>query len=224
MEIKKNLLVIKNQLPPHVQLIAVSKTKPADLIMEAYNAGQLDFGENKAQEMAEKYQNLPKDIRWHFIGHLQSNKIKFISPFVSLIHSVDSAKLLISINKEAIKVNRVIDCLLQFYIAKEETKYGFEIDEAKEFLLSDSFKELKNIRITGIMGMATYTDNIILIRNEFRHLYEYYNILKNEFFSQVEDFKEISMGMSGDYKIAIDEGSTMIRVGSNIFGNRIYKI
>lgn len=222
MSIKLNIINIKEKLPAHVQLVAVSKTKPANLITEAYLAGQLFFGENKAQEMAEKAGLLPKDISWHFIGHLQTNKIKYIIQFVSLIHSVDSAKLLIYINKEAEKHNRIVDCLLQFYIATEESKFGFNLEEANSLLSSDEFKNLKNIRLLGIMGMATYTDNEMIIRNEFKQLKLYFNILKQNYFMDSPWFKEISMGMSGDYQIAIEEGSTMIRVGSSIFGERNY--
>jgi pyridoxal phosphate enzyme (YggS family) len=224
MEIKYNLEKIKNLIPSHVQLSAVSKTKPEIDILEAYNSGQRVFGENKAQEMAGKYQNLPKDIQWHFIGHLQTNKIKYISPFVTLIHSVDSAKLLLSIDKEAKRNNRIIDCLLQFYIATEESKFGFDLEEAKALLNSDTYKYMNNIRIAGVMGMATYTENEQLIRNEFKQLAEIFRELKNNYFNNTNSFKEISMGMSGDYQIAIEEGSSMLRIGSSIFGDRNYKI
>ena len=224
MEIKYNLEKIKNLIPSHVQLIAVSKTKPEIDILEAYNSGQRVFGENKAQEMAGKYQNLPKDIQWHFIGHLQTNKIKYISPFVTLIHSVDSAKLLLSIDKEAKRNNRIIDCLLQFYIATEESKFGFDLEESKALLNSDTYKYMNNIRIAGVMGMATYTENEQLIRNEFKQLAEIFRELKNNYFNNTNSFKEISMGMSGDYQIAIEEGSSMLRIGSSIFGDRNYKI
>ena len=224
MEIKYNLEKIKKIIPSHVQLIAVSKTKSEIDILEAYNSGQRVFGENKTQEMAGKYQNLPKDIKWHFIGHLQTNKIKYISPFVTLIHSVDSAKLLLAINKEAKKNNRIIDCLLQFYIATEESKYGFDLEEANSLLNSDAYKYMNNIRIAGVMGMATYTENEQLIRNEFKQLAEIFREIKNNYFNNINSFKEISMGMSGDYQIAIEEGSSMVRIGSSIFGDRSYKI
>ena len=220
--IQKNILVIKESLPQGVELIAVSKTKPETDILEAYNAGQLVFGENKALEMRDKYANLPKDIQWHFIGHLQSNKIKYIAPFVSLIHSVDSLKLLQEINKEAIKNNRIINCLLQFYIAKEDTKFGLDEAEASTLLESDEFNLLKNIQICGVMGMATFTDNQMQIRDEFRHLKAIFNNLKQTFFINNSSFQHISMGMTDDYKIAIEEGSTLVRIGSAIFGNRIY--
>jgi len=211
---------IKNSLGEAVQLIAVSKTFPVTSVKEAYNEGQRAFGENKVQEMMEKYPQLPKDIEWHLIGHLQSNKVKYIAPFVKLIHSLDSLKLAQEINKQAEKNNRIIDCLLQFHIASEETKFGLDLKEAKEMLNSEEFKSLKNIRIVGIMGMASFSDDQQLVRNEFKSLKQIFNDLKKEYFSNLESFKEISMGMSGDYKIAIEEGSTMVRVGSLIFGSR----
>jgi len=222
MSITENIDRINSILPEHVQLIAISKTKPTELILEAYNHGQRAFGENKVQEMAEKFKALPKDIEWHFIGHLQSNKIKFIFKFVHLIHGVDSFKLLTAINLEAKKVARIIPCLLQFHIAEEETKFGLSIDEAIEMLNSDEFKLLKNIQISGVMGMATYTDDENQIRKEFACLKTYFDTLKMNYFAGNTEFKDISMGMSGDYLIAIDEGSTMIRIGSNIFGERNY--
>ncbi len=223
MGIKLNLENIKSQIPIDVQLVAVSKTKPIEAIREAYDEGQRIFGENKAQEMADKYDFLPKDIQWHFIGHLQTNKVKYIAPFVSLIHSVDSFKLLAFINKEAERNNRVIDCLLQFYIATEESKFGFDLEEAETMLDSSEYNSLKNIHLTGVMGMATYTDNFDLIKSEFKQLKTYFDILKQKYFKNDSQFKEISMGMSGDYLLAIDEGSTLIRVGSSIFGERTYK-
>jgi pyridoxal phosphate enzyme (YggS family) len=224
MEIKYNLEKIKKGIPSHVQLIAVSKTKPEIDILEAYNSGQRVFGENKAQEMNEKYQNLPKDIEWHFIGHLQTNKIKYISPFVTLIHSVDSVRLLSAIDKEGKKNNRIIDCLLQFYIATEESKFGFDLKEANSLLSSDEYKSMTNIRIAGVMGMATNTENEELIRNEFKQLAENFRNIKINYFKNDNSFKEISMGMSGDYQIAIEEGSSMVRIGSSIFGERNYNI
>jgi pyridoxal phosphate enzyme (YggS family) len=223
MSINENISDLLNSIPPHISLIAVSKTKPVSAIWEAYKAGQKIFGENKALEMAEKYNALPKDIEWHFIGHLQTNKIKYISSFVSLIHSVDSFKLLEFINKEAKKQHRIIDCLLQFYIATEESKFGFDYDEAAALLNSNDFAQLQHIRITGVMGMATYTENLKLIEQEFEQLASYFHQLKQEFFNDKPYFKEISMGMSGDYKIAIAKGSTMVRIGSSIFGEREFK-
>lgn len=189
---------------------------------EAYRQGQCAFGENKVQEMVAKYEMLPKDIEWHFIGHLQTNKVKYIAPFVYLIHGVDSFKLLKSIDKEAGKINRIIPCLLQFHIAEEETKFGFSMEEATEMLSSEEFKLIENVRISGVMGMATYTENENQIRKEFSHLKTIFNQLKMAYFSDFPAFKEISMGMSGDYQIAVEEGSTMVRIGSTIFGERFY--
>ena len=222
--IKENLNKVRATVPNNVTLIAVSKTKPVTDLQEAYDVGQRIFGENKALEMRDKHQELPKDIQWHFIGHLQTNKIKYIAPFVSLIHSIDSISLLEAVNKEAVKNNRVIDCLLQFHIAKEETKFGLDIEEAEEILKSDSYKNLNNINIIGVMGMATFTDDVNQIRNEFKSLKNIFNILKERYFQDKESFKEISMGMSDDYPIAIEEGATMVRVGSKIFGARSYSV
>lgn len=222
--IKENLNFIRRNIPENVTLIAVSKTKPISDLQEAYDAEQRIFGENKALEMREKYQQLPEDIQWHFIGHLQTNKIKYIAPFVSLIHSIDSLSLLEAVNKEAAKNNRVINCLLQFHIAQEETKFGLDIDEAKQILESDTFKQMNNVRIVGVMGMATFTEDITQIRNEFKSLKKIYDILKENYFKDDTSFKEISMGMSDDYPIAIEEGATMVRVGSKIFGARNYNI
>jgi len=220
--IKENLLNIKKGIPEGVCLVAVSKTKPVGNIEEAYEAGQRDFGENYPQELAEKHPQLPNDIRWHFIGHLQTNKVKLIAPFVTMIHAVDSLHLLKAINKEARNNNRTISCLLQFHIADEETKFGLTIDEAIAILESDEYKSLSNIRICGVMGMATLTDDTEKVRHEFRNLKSYFDILKSRFFSDCSYFKEISMGMSDDYMTAIEEGSTMVRIGSRIFGARIY--
>ncbi len=222
MGIPQNIENIKATLPNGVQLIAVSKTKPNEDIMEAYNAGTRVFGENKPQELMRKYEELPKDIEWHFIGHLQTNKVKYIAPFVTLIHGVESIKLLKEINKQAVKNNRVIDCLLQFHIAEEDTKFGLSLIEAEEILDSESFKALQNIRIVGVMGMATYTNNPQQIENEFESLRNIFNILKTDFFADTDSFKELSMGMSGDYQLAIKHGSTMVRIGSTIFGARNY--
>lgn len=218
--IAEKILALKQTLPASVQLIAVSKTKPNEDIIQAYQAGQRVFGENKVQEMADKYESLPKDIQWHLIGHLQTNKVKYIAPFVTLIHAVDSLKLLKEINKEAKKNNRVIDCLLQFFIASEETKFGLTFEEATEILESKEFIEMENVRIVGLMGMASFVEDEDQIRDEFRTLYNYFQVIKSHHFKFNSDFKELSMGMSGDYAIAIEEGSTMVRIGSSIFGGR----
>ena len=222
--IKENLNKVRATIPNNVTLIAVSKTKPVVDLQEAYDAGQRIFGENKALEMRDKHQELPKDIQWHFIGHLQTNKIKYIAPFVSLIHSIDSISLLEAVNKEAVKNNRVIDCLLQFHIAQEDTKFGLDLKEAEEILKTESYKDLKNINIVGVMGMATFTDDENQIRNEFKSLKNIFDVLKESYFKDNDSFKEISMGMSDDYPIAIEEGATMVRVGSKIFGARSYSV
>ncbi|MBP7509683.1 MAG: YggS family pyridoxal phosphate-dependent enzyme [Prolixibacteraceae bacterium] len=222
MSIAANLIEIKNSLPKGVNLVAVSKTKPLADILEAYNTGQRIFGENKVQELADKFHQLPKDIEWHMIGHLQTNKVKYIAPFISMIHSVDSLKLLSEINKEAFKNNRTIHCLLQFHIAEESTKFGLNIDEAISVLQSSDFAGMKNVRIKGVMGMATFTDNNEQVRKEFAHLKDIFNKIKESFFSDDPEFREISMGMSDDYQIAIEQGSTVVRIGSTIFGSRIY--
>ncbi|MBL1279306.1 MAG: YggS family pyridoxal phosphate-dependent enzyme [Fluviicola sp.] len=218
--IKENLNTVSTTIPSDVTLVAVSKTKPHEDILEAYEAGQRIFGENKVQELVDKHESLPKDIEWHMIGHLQSNKVKNIAPFVSLIHAVDSFKLLKEINKQAKKNDRTIDCLLQFHIAQEDSKFGLSFVEAKEILESNEFVELQNISIFGIMGMATFTQNEEQIREEFQALENYFNVLKSHYFKFNNHFQHISMGMSGDYQIAIEEGSTMVRVGSLIFGSR----
>ena len=216
MDIPNNLKTILKELETtNTTLVAVSKTHPPELIMEAYNAGQRIFGENKVQEMTAKYETLPKDIQWHLIGHLQTNKVSDIAPFVTLIHSVDSLKLLQVINKEAEKNNLIIDCLLQVFIATEESKFGLSFDEAIAILKSNEARLSKNIRITGLMGMATFTDDTAIIRNEFKSLKQFYDSLKNE-----HNFSILSMGMSSDYRIAIEEGSNMVRIGSAIFGER----
>jgi pyridoxal phosphate enzyme (YggS family) len=221
MSIAANLSALKSELERlHVKLIAISKTKPVSDIKEAYDAGQRSFGENRVQELVEKQEQLPKDIEWHLVGHLQTNKVKYIAPFVSLIHSVDSLKLLEEINKQAEKNNRVIDCLLEIHIADEETKFGLDFDEAIELLRSEEYAALKNIRIVGVMGIATNTDNHKQILEEFYELKTFFKGLKETFFNKAETFKEISMGMSGDYKLAIEQGSTMVRIGSTIFGER----
>ena len=219
MYIAENLNNIKSQLPNHVTLVAVSKTKPVADLMEAYNAGQRIFGENKIQEMTDKWEVMPKDIEWHMIGHVQTNKVKYMAPYVSLIHGVDSLKLLQEINKQAIKNNRVIDCLFQVYIAEEESKFGLDEQELEEILSSTEFKQLKNIRIVGLMGMATFTENQNQIEKEFKHLktiFDKYKTLNSEHCQ----LNTLSMGMSGDYQLAISCGSTMVRIGSSIFGGR----
>ena len=216
-DIAGNIIAVKKQIPSHVKLVAVSKLKPPEDIREAYNFGHKIFGENRVHELTGKAVILPDDVEWHFIGHLQSNKVKFIVPFVHMIQSVDSFKLLKVINKEAYKNSRVIDCLLQFYIAKEETKYGFSPEEAAEMLKSDEFMELLNVKIIGVMGMASFVDDQEQIRNEFVNLRNIFQTLKDEYLSDSKEFKEISMGMSGDYMIAVEEGSTIIRLGTKIF-------
>ena len=222
MSIADNINNLKKETEARgVTLIAVSKTKPADVLMEAYNAGQRVFGENNVQEMVEKQQQLPNDIEWHLIGHLQSNKVKYIAPFISLIHSVDSLKLLQEIDKQAAKNKRAIDCLLQIYIADEETKFGLGRDEAIELLRSEGFSALKNVRIVGLMGIATNTDSEKQIKDEFYELHTFFDGIKTSFFRKEDSFKELSIGMSADYKIAMEEGSTMVRVGSLIFGQRL---
>ncbi|NBL64267.1 YggS family pyridoxal phosphate-dependent enzyme [Flavobacterium sp. NST-5] len=216
MSIKNNLLEIKSSIPENVTLVAVSKTKPVSDLMEAYEAGQRIFGENYVQELVEKHEQLPQDIEWHFIGHLQSRKVKQIAPFVSLIHGVDSLKLLEEINKQALKNNRSIDCLLQIHIAEEDTKFGLDEVELNDLLDSETFKNLKNIKIKGLMGMATFTENQDQIKKEFLHLKSIFDKLQ----TPNSKLTTLSMGMSGDYKLAIECGSTMVRIGSSIFGTR----
>ncbi len=220
-QIQENLQKIRSEIPPHVTLVAVSKTHPPEAVMEAYRAGQRVFGENKVQEMCAKFEQLPKDIEWHMIGHLQSNKVKYIVPFVHLIHGVDSFKLLTAINKEAAKQNRPVNCLLQVYIAQEETKFGFEKEEILELVRNRAFDTLPFVRVHGLMGMASNTMNETIVRNEFKALKQLFGELKSK--GAFDDsFSVLSMGMSGDYQIAIEEGSTMVRVGSSIFGARSY--
>jgi pyridoxal phosphate enzyme (YggS family) len=225
MSIQSNLNTIKTSLPKNVTLVAVSKTKPVSDLMEAYEAGQRLFGENKIQEMADKQEQMPKDIQWHMIGHVQTNKVKFMAPFVSLIHGVDSLKLLQEINKHALKNNRIIDCLLQIYIAEEESKFGLDESELNELLSSSLFKEMKNIRILGLMGMATFTEDQNQIKKEFIHLKTIFDSIQQNNVTQqrgetMDNFSIISMGMSGDYQLAIKCDSTMVRIGSSIFGGR----
>lgn len=222
MNIKEIINEIKSELPQSTRLVAVSKFHPAEAISEAYDGGQRIFGESKVQELEEKYKVLPKDIEWHFIGHLQTNKVKYIAPYISMIHAVDSYKLLCEINKQAQKANRVIKCLLEIHIAKEESKYGFSFDSCRQMLESEDWKGLENVSVCGVMGMATFTDDDAEIRNEFKSLHAFFTELKNSYFSNDDNFREISMGMSDDYPIAVEEGSTMIRVGSKIFGVRNY--
>ncbi len=219
MSIEQNLLSIKSTLPKQVTLVAVSKTKPVSDLMEAYEAGQRVFGENKIQEMVEKWEMMPKDIQWHMIGHVQTNKVKFMAPFVNLIHGVDSLKLLQEIDKQAKKNNRTIDCLLQIFVAEEETKFGLDEDELALLLSSTIFQGLKNIRVIGLMGMATFTDNQNQIKKEFTHLKTIFDKLQVMKTTNCQ-LNTISMGMSGDYQLAIDCGSTMVRIGSSIFGGR----
>lgn len=219
MSIKNNLLEIKSTLPENVILVAVSKTKPVSDLMEAYEAGQRIFGENKIQEMVDKFEQMPKDIEWHMIGHVQTNKVKVMASFVNLIHGVDSLKLLEEINKQALKNNRTIDCLLQIHIAEEDTKFGLDEAELNDLLNSETFKNLKNIKIKGLMGMATFTENQDQIRKEFLHLKSIFDkTLKLK--AENCQLNTLSMGMSGDYQLAIDCGSTMVRIGSSIFGGR----
>jgi pyridoxal phosphate enzyme (YggS family) len=224
MSIADNIKSLKKETEADkVILLAVSKTKPVADVQEAYDAGQRLFGENIVQEMVEKYEQLPKDIEWHLIGHLQTNKVKYIAPFVSMIQSVDSLKLLHEINKHAEKAGRVIDCLLQIYIADEETKYGLGFDEAIELLRSEEFATMKNIRIRGLMGIATNTDNEKQIKEEYYELNTFFEGIKLSYFRKEESFDILSMGMSSDYKLAIEQGSNMVRLGSTIFGGRVIK-
>ena len=218
--IEDRLNNIRKQIPENVTLVAVSKTKANEAILEAYNAGQRVFGENKVQELVQKFEELPKDIQWHLIGHLQTNKVKYIAGFVHLIHAVDSLRLLQEINKQGQKNNRIISCLLQFHIAQEETKFGLSFEEAEAILNANEFVEMEFVSIKGVMGMASNTDHEELIRDEFRTLHNYFQIIKSKYFKFNEEFTQISMGMSGDFLLAIEEGSTMIRVGSSIFGDR----
>lgn len=220
--IAANIEKIRQELPAGVKLIAISKTKPVEMIQEAYHAGQKIFGENKVQEMVAKHEVLPPDIEWHLVGHLQSNKVKYIAPFVHLIHAVDSIKLLETIDKEGAKNNRVINCLLQIFIAQEDTKFGLSPEEAEQLLQSTSYQHMRHVRICGLMGMATNTSDNTQVRAEFHSLKQLFSRFKSSYFAAQDHFSEISMGMSSDYKIAVEEGSTMIRVGSSIFGERSY--
>lgn len=222
MGVAARLQAIREEVPAHVTLVAVSKTKPDQVILEAYEAGHRDFGENKVQDLAAKQERLPADIRWHMIGHLQSNKVKYLAPFVHMLHGVDSLKLLGVVNREAEKNNRIIDCLLQIRIALEETKFGLTEADLTDLIESESFQQMNHIRIRGLMGMATYTENSDQIRAEFRHLKRIFDKLKLAQFKNQESFDQLSCGMSGDYALAIDEGSNLVRIGSLIFGPRNY--
>ncbi len=218
--IADNLNKVRETIPADVLLVAVSKTKPMAFIAEAYQEKQLHFGENKAVEMKEKAEQLPKDINWHFIGHLQRNKVKYIVPSVYLIHSIDSFRLLQEVNKQALKNDRIVNCLLQFHIAKETTKFGFSLEESELMIRGKEFSTLKNIKVVGVMGMATFSKNEELVKTEFQALKSIFENLKTNLFKEDKSFKEISMGMSGDYKLAITQGATIVRVGSSIFGSR----
>jgi len=220
-DIASNIISLKKQIPGSVKLVAVSKTRPVSDIMLSYNTGHRIFGENRVQELLSKKGNLPEDIEWHLIGHLQTNKVKYIVPFISLIHSVDSFRLLKTIDSESNKINRIVDCLLQFYIASEETKFGFTMEEAVGMIESDDFRRLHSVRLCGVMGMATLTGDMDQVRKEFKDLAGYFNVLKEKYFTGIPSFREKSMGMSGDFMIAIEEGSTIVRIGSIIFGERI---
>lgn len=224
MDIQTNLKQVLSELPSGVRLVAVSKFHPAEAIREAYEAGQRIFGESKEQELSEKQKELPPDIEWHFIGHLQTNKVKYIAPYIALIHAVDSYKLLTEINKQASKCNRIIPCLLEIHIAQEESKYGFTPEACRDMLEKEEWKQLDHVCIAGVMGMATNTDDETQIEQEFHTLKALFDEWKQTFFAGYPDFKEISMGMSHDYPIAVRAGSTMVRVGSKIFGERVYTI
>lgn len=219
-DIASSIIFLKQQIPSSVRLVAVSKTKLVPEIMEAYNTGHKIFGENRVQELLSKKENLPQDIEWHLIGHLQTNKVKSVVPFISMIHSVDTFKLLKIINAEALKANRVVDCLLQLHIAREETKFGFSMNEVIEMTETGELSRMNSVRLRGVMGMATFTNDHKQVREEFRYLAGCFNELKMKYFSENPSFTEISMGMSSDYRIAIEEGSTIIRIGSIIFGER----
>jgi len=222
MNIPEKLRMLQSDIPDHVSIVAVSKRKPVEDILIAYNAGQRVFGENRVQELTEKQPLLPDDIKWHMVGHLQTNKVKYLAGFVDLIESADSLKLLQAIDREALKAGRKISCLLQVHIASEESKFGLSGDEVIELAGSSEFQSLENLRVSGVMGMATFTSDMEKVRSEFRYLREVFQRLKENYFSSDPDFREISMGMSGDYSVAIEEGSTMIRLGTVIFGARNY--
>ena len=218
--IQQKLADLLSSLPPTVKLVAVSKNHPEKDILEAYQFGQRRFGENKVQELLRKQEVLPADIEWHFIGHLQTNKVRFIVSFIRLIQSIDSVKLLLEVNKEAARINRVVDCLLELRIASEETKFGLDIQQARALLESKDYRSMQNVRITGLMGMATFTEDILRVRNEFQLLRNFHELLKKDYFPDDKSFKEVSMGMSEDFRIAVDEGSTLIRIGTAVFCDR----
>lgn len=222
MSIQENIRSVLSTLPDGVRLVAVSKYHPIEAIREAYDGGQRIFGESKVQEMTAKHDQLPADIEWHFIGHLQTNKVKYIAPYVSLIHGVDSYKLLLEINRQGQRVGRIIPCLLQIHVAQEETKFGFLPEECRQMLALGEWRALPYVSIRGIMGMASNTDDMEQVRREFSTLSNFFSQVKRDFFSDRENFSELSMGMSDDYPIAVREGSTLVRVGSRIFGDRVY--
>lgn len=220
MSITNNIYLLRKRIPTTVNLVCVTKFHSEEAIMEVYEAGERNFGESKVQELMSKYEHLPKDIKWHFIGHLQANKIKYIIEFIELIHGVDSIKLLAAINKQALKINRIVDCLLQVHIAEEETKFGFSSEDINELDFTQMGKQYPNIRICGVMGMASYSDNQEQVRSEFKTLRNIFDSLQKNYFEFQSSFKIISMGMSNDFELAIKEGSTMLRIGSSIFGDR----
>ncbi len=222
MQIEENIKLIRHKLPDNVRLVAVSKTKPNEDILAAYSVGQRIFGENKVQDLTKKYEELPKDIEWHFIGHLQSNKVKYIAPFISMIHAVDSIKLLKTISKEAIKNKRTIDYMLQLHVAEENTKFGLSEQELYEIIRSPEFQNMKNVNLRGIMAMASNTKDQNQVKNEFARVKNIFDNLKTNFFASKSDFNEISTGMSSDFELAIEQGSTLVRIGSTIFGARNY--
>lgn len=222
MSVSSNIVEIKSTIPENVKLIAVSKFHPVQAVLEAYNTGHKLFGESRMQEIAQKHKELPSDIEWHFIGHLQTNKVKSIVPYTHTIHSVDSWKLLQEIEKQAEAIGKPINCLLEIHIAEEESKYGLSFDDCRKLLETTSWREFKYTKISGVMGMATYTDDVELVRSEFRSLKSFFSELKERYFLEIDYFSEISMGMSHDYLIAIEEGSTMVRIGTSIFGEREY--
>lgn len=222
MNIKENIHQVLSTLPDGVRLVAVSKYHPVEALQEAYEAGQRIFGESRVQELTVKYEQLPKDIEWHFIGHLQTNKVKYMAPYVSLIHGVDSYKLLCEINRQGERCGRRIPCLLQLHVAQEETKFGFSPDECREMLAEGAWREMEHVEIRGLMGMASNTDDMSQVRREFHRLGQFFAQVKEEFFPTAPEFSELSMGMSDDYPIAVEEGSTLVRVGSRIFGARSY--
>ena len=222
MDIQANLKKVLSDLPSHVRLVAVSKFHPKECIEQAYQCGQRIFGESKVQELNDKYETLPKDIEWHFIGHLQTNKVKYITPYITMIHAIDSYKLLVEVNKQAAKCGRIIPCLLEIHIAQEESKYGFTFQECRNMLKANEWSNLTHVCIAGVMGMATCTDNLSEIKKEFTSLKNFFDEIKQDYFADIDTFKEISMGMSHDYLLAIESGSTLVRVGSKIFGERNY--